>query len=156
MTSASRSLFARIFSGNTGVDPYTTAVSDVYQDLFAEGSYTGKGLYDVDAFEMALADRVPENSLLSHDLFESLYARAALVTDIELLDDYPAYYDTYAKRQHRWTRGDWQIARWLMPRVPDAQRRRVRNQLPLIIAATVVLVAPASTLSKDAERGSLE
>src|SRR5205814_5375388 len=132
LTSASRSLFARIFSGNTGVDPYTTAVSDVYQDLFAEGSYTGKGLYDVDAFEMALADRVPENSLLSHDLFESLYARAALVTDIELLDDYPAYYDTYAKRQHRWTRGDWQIARWLMPRVSDAQRRRVRNQLPLI------------------------
>src|SRR5437764_5941758 len=132
LTSASRSLFARIFSGNTGVDPYTTAVSDVYQDLFAEGSYTGKGLYDVDAFEMALADRVPENSLLSHDLFESLYARAALVTDIELLDDYPPYYDTYSKRQHRWTRGDWQIARWLMSRVPDAQRRRVRNQLPLI------------------------
>jgi cyclic beta-1,2-glucan synthetase len=132
LTSASRSLFARIFSGNTGVDPYTTAVSDVYQDLFAEGSYTGKGLYDVDAFEMALAGRVPENYLLSHDLFESLYARAALVTDIELLDDYPAYYDTYAKRQHRWTRGDWQIARWLMPHVPDAQRRRVRNQLPLI------------------------
>jgi cyclic beta-1,2-glucan synthetase len=132
LTSASRSLFARIFSGNTGVDPYTTAVSDVYQDLFAEGSYTGKGLYDVDAFELALADRVPENSLLSHDLFESLYARAALVSDIELLDDYPAYYDTYAKRQHRWTRGDWQIARWLMPRVPDANLRKVRNQLPLV------------------------
>jgi cyclic beta-1,2-glucan synthetase len=132
LTSASHSLFARIFSGNTGIDPYTTAVSDVYQDLFAEGSYTGKGLYDVDAFELALDDRVPENSLLSHDLFESLYARAALVTDIELLDDYPAYYDTYAKRQHRWTRGDWQIARWLLPRVPDANRRKVRNQLPLV------------------------
>jgi cyclic beta-1,2-glucan synthetase len=132
LTSASHSLFARIFSGNTGIDPYTTAVSDVYQDLFAEGSYTGKGLYDVDAFELALADRVPENSLLSHDLFESLYARAALVSDIELLDDYPAYYDTYAKRQHRWTRGDWQIARWLMPRVPGATARKVRNQLPLI------------------------
>lgn len=132
LTSASRSLFARIFSGNTGVDPYTTAVSDVYQDLFQEGSYTGKGLYEVDAFESALANRVPENSLLSHDLFESLYARAALVSDIELLDDYPAYYDTYAKRQHRWTRGDWQIARWLLPHVPDGHRRRVRNQLPLI------------------------
>jgi cyclic beta-1,2-glucan synthetase len=132
LTSASRSRFARIFSGNTGIDPYTTAVSDVYQDVFGEGSYTGKGLYDVDAFERALADRVPENSLLSHDLFESLYARAALVTDLELLDDYPAYYDTYAKRQHRWTRGDWQLARWLMPTVRDAHRQRVRNQLPLI------------------------
>jgi cyclic beta-1,2-glucan synthetase len=132
LTSASQSRFARIFSGNTGIDPYTTAVSDVYQDLFSEGSYTGKGLYEVDAFELALQDRVPENSLLSHDLFESLYARAALVTDIELLDDYPAYYDTYAKRQHRWTRGDWQLTRWLMPTVPNAFGRKVRNHLPLI------------------------
>ena len=120
LDSASRSKFARIFSGNTGIDPYTTAVSDVYQDLFGEGNFTGKGLYDVDAFEAALANRVPENSLLSHDLFESLFARAALVTDIELLDDYPASYDAYAKRQHRWTRGDWQILRWLFPTVPDA------------------------------------
>lgn len=132
LESASRSRFARIFSGNTGIDPYTTAVSDVYQDLFGEGNFTGKGLYDVDAFEAALADRVPENSLLSHDLFESLFARAALTTDIELLDDYPAVYDAYAKRQHRWTRGDWQILRWLFPFVPDAERRRMRNPLPLI------------------------
>ena len=132
LTSASISRFARVFSGNTGIDPYTTAVSDVYQDLFGEGSYTGKGLYDLDAFERALSNRVPENTLLSHDLFESLYARAALVTDIELLDDYPAHYDTYAKRQHRWTRGDWQIARWLMPKVPDATGRKVRNHLPAI------------------------
>ncbi|HKR60784.1 MAG TPA: glucoamylase family protein [Pyrinomonadaceae bacterium] len=132
LESASRSRFARIFSGNTGIDPYTTAVSDVYQDLFAEGNYTGKGLYVVDAFEMALADRVPENALLSHDLFESLFARAALVTDIELLDDYPAHYDTYAKRQHRWTRGDWQIASWLFPRVPAANGAKVPNRLPLI------------------------
>ena len=91
-----------------------------------------KGLYDVDAFQAALEDRVPENSLLSHDLFEGLFARAALVTDIELLDDYPAHYDTYAKRQHRWTRGDWQIARWLLPRVPDAERQSAPNTLPLI------------------------
>ncbi len=132
LESAARSRFARVFSGNTGIDPYTTAASDVYQDLFAEGSFTGKGLYDVDAFERALAGRVPENSLLSHDLFESLYARCALVSDIEFLDDYPAHYDTFAQRQHRWTRGDWQIARWLMPRVPDAQNRRLRNKLPLI------------------------
>ncbi|MDQ3474735.1 MAG: hypothetical protein M3447_13470, partial [Acidobacteriota bacterium] len=132
LQSASRSRFARIFSGNTGIDPYTTAVSDVYQDLFAEGNYTGKGLYEVDAFETTLNDRVPENSLLSHDLFESLFARAALITDIELLDDYPAHYDTYAKRQHRWTRGDWQIAGWLFPRVPVAGGNKVTNRLPLI------------------------
>ena len=132
LQSASRSRFARIFSGNTGIDPYTTAVSDVYQDLFGEGNYTGKGLYEVDAFETALKDRVPENSLLSHDLFESLFVRAALITDIELLDDYPAHYDTYAKRQHRWTRGDWQIAGWLFPRVPVADGKKVPNRLPLI------------------------
>jgi cyclic beta-1,2-glucan synthetase len=132
LESASRSLFARTFSGNTGIDPYTTAASDVYQDLFAEGSFTGKGLYDVDVFEAALADRVPDNTLLSHDLFEGLYARCGLVTDIELLDDYPSHYDTYAKRQHRWTRGDWQIARWLLPRVPDAHGHSVPNHLSLV------------------------
>jgi cyclic beta-1,2-glucan synthetase len=132
LQSSSASKFASIFSGNTGIDPYTTAVSDVYQDLFGEGSYTGKGLYDVDAFEQTLAGRVPDNALLSHDLFESLFARAALVTDIELLDDYPARYDTYAKRQHRWTRGDWQILQWLFRRVPDGSDRKARNQLPLI------------------------
>ncbi|HEY7546765.1 MAG TPA: carbohydrate-binding protein, partial [Blastocatellia bacterium] len=132
LSSASRSSFARIFSGHTGVDPYTTAVSDVYQDLFGEGIYTGKGLYEVDTFEGALADRVPENLLLSHDLFESLYARAALVTDVEFLDEYPSHYDSYARRQHRWTRGDWQVARWLLPRVRDAHNRAVRNHLPLI------------------------
>ncbi|MEA2204781.1 MAG: hypothetical protein QOE77_1557 [Blastocatellia bacterium] len=132
LLSASRSRFARIFSGNTGIDPYTTAASDVYQDLFGEGIYTGKGLYDVDAFDAALANRVRENSLLSHDLFESLFARAALVTDIELLDDYPAHYDAYAMRQHRWTRGDWQIAGHLLPRVRDARGEKRPNQIPLI------------------------
>ncbi|HMF57313.1 MAG TPA: glucoamylase family protein, partial [Pyrinomonadaceae bacterium] len=132
LESAVRSRFARIFSGNTGVDPYTTAASNVYQDLFGEGIFTGKGLYDVDAFEQALNTRVPEYSLLSHDLFEGLYARAALVSDVEFLDDYPERYDAHAMRQHRWTRGDWQIARWILPRVPDAQGRLTRNTLPLI------------------------
>ncbi len=152
LASASRSKFARIFSGNTGIDPYTTAVSDVYQDLFAEGNFTGKGLYDVDAFQAALTNRVPENSLLSHDLFESLFARTALITDIELLDEYPAYYDAYAKRQHRWTRGDWQILRWLFPYVPDAARRKERNTLPLISRWKILdnlrrsLVAPSMFL----------
>lgn len=152
LTSSSRSHFARIFSGHTGVDPYTTAVSDLYQDLFGEGIYAGKGLYDVDAFEAALRDRVPENLLLSHDLFESLYARAALVSDIEFLDDYPSHYDSYAKRQHRWTRGDWQIARWLFPRVRDAYNRPVKNTLPLIARWKILdnlrrsVVAPAMLL----------
>src|SRR6185503_549616 len=152
LVSASRSRFARIFSGNTGIDPYTTAVSDVYQDLFGEGNFTGKGLYDVDAFQAALTERVPENKLLSHDLFESLFARAALITDIELLDDYPASYDTYAKRQHRWTRGDWQILRWLFPTIPDASGRKIRNPLPLISRWKILdnlrrsLVAPSMFL----------
>ncbi len=132
LESASQSRFSRLFSGQIGLDPYTTAASDIYQDLFAEGSFTGKGLYDVEAFEGALAGRVPENSLLSHDLFEGLFARCGLVTDVELLDDFPARYDSYAKRQHRWVRGDWQIARWLFPLLPDANGNRVRNRLPLI------------------------
>jgi cyclic beta-1,2-glucan synthetase len=130
LSSASRSKFVQIFSGYTGIDPYTTAVSDVYQDLFGEGSFTGKGLYEVDAFERALTDRVPENALLSHDLFESLFARAALTTDIELLDEYPASYEAFAKRLHRWTRGDWQIMRWLLPHVPNANGQKIRNPLP--------------------------
>jgi cyclic beta-1,2-glucan synthetase len=152
LESATRSRFARIFSGSTGIDPYTTAASDVYQDLFGEGIFTGKGLYDVDTFARAVTDRAPENSLLSHDLFESLYARAALTSDIELLDDYPAHYDTFALRQHRWTRGDWQIARWLFPHVPDAQGHKVRNKLPLSARWKIFdnlrrsLVAPATLL----------
>jgi cyclic beta-1,2-glucan synthetase len=132
LESAALSRFSSVFSGNTGIDPYTTAASDVYQDLFGEGTFTGKGLYDVDAFARALDGRVGENSLLSHDLFEGLYARAALVTDLELFDDHPMRYDSYAKRQHRWARGDWQIARWILPRVPDVDGKKVRNRLPLI------------------------
>ncbi|HEY2963409.1 MAG TPA: glucoamylase family protein [Pyrinomonadaceae bacterium] len=147
--SASRSRFVQIFSGYAGIDPYTTAVSDVYQDLFGEGNFTGKGLYDVDAFQRALNDRVPENALLSHDLFESLFARAALTTDIELLDEYPASYEAYAKRLHRWTRGDWQIIHWLFPRVPNASLQKVRNVLPIIARWKILdnlrrsLVAPS-------------
>jgi len=132
LVSASNSRFAHIFSGNSGLDPYTTSVSDVYQDLFEEGSFTGKGLYHVDAFDMAVANRGPENAVLSHDLFEGSYARTALVTDIEVFDDYPSDFHTFAKRLHRWTRGDWQIARWLFPVVPDAAGKFVPNKLSLI------------------------
>src|SRR5215213_2822196 len=149
LASASRSKFVQVFSGYTGIDPYTTAVSDVYQDFFGAGNFTGKGLYDVDAFQTTLENRVPPNSLLSHDLFESLFARAALATDIELLDDYPASYEAYAKRSHRWVRGDWQISRWLFPWVPDGNRKKIRNTLPLIARWKILdnlrrsLVAPA-------------
>ncbi|MDQ2919272.1 MAG: hypothetical protein M3R10_05285, partial [Verrucomicrobiota bacterium] len=132
LTSILQTAFARIFSASKGFDPYTTAVSDVYQDLFDEGSFVGKGLYDVDAFEAALDRRIPENKLLSHDLFEGFYARVALLTDVALYDDYPSNYESYAKRNHRWARGDWQILRWLLPFVPDADGKIVRNRLPLI------------------------
>ncbi len=132
VVSANRTAFAKVFSGHVGIDPYTTAVSDVYQDLFHEGSYVGKGIYDVDAFEAALENRVPEDTLLSHDLFEGFYARAGLCTDIHLIDDYPPHYLAFAARQHRWARGDWQIVRWLWRTVPDAARRPVRNTLPVL------------------------
>jgi len=131
MASAAGSLFARTYAGHTGVDPYTTAVSDLYQDLFGEGIFTGKGLYDIDAFMSALADRVPENALLSHDLFEGIHARAALVTDVEVVDDYPSNVLTHARRQHRWVRGDWQILWWLFPWVPTSGSLE-RNRLPLV------------------------
>ena len=132
VVSANRTMFSRVFSGHVGVDPYTTAVSDLYQDMFHEGSYVGKGIYDVDAFEAALAGRVPENTLLSHDLFEGFYARAGLVTDTDLVDDYPAHYLAFAARQHRWVRGDWQIARWFWRTVPTLTGETVPNTLPVI------------------------
>ncbi len=118
LTSANRTLYARLHAGEPGVDPYTRAVSDVYQDLFDEGSFIGKGIYDVDAFERSLAHRFPENRILSHDLLEGCYARSGLLSDVQLYEDYPASYDADVRRRHRWIRGDWQTARWLMPSVP--------------------------------------
>jgi cellobiose phosphorylase len=131
MASAAGSVFARVYAGHTGVDPYTTAVSDVYQDLFGEGIFTGKGLFHVHAFHTALDGRVPENALLSHDLFEGLYARAALVTDVEVVDDYPPTVLAHARRQRRWVRGDWQVLLWLFPLVPSS-RGIERNPLSII------------------------
>jgi len=110
------SMFQRVFSSMNGIDPYAAAVSDVYQDLFGEGSYTGKGIYDVDAFEAALDGRVPDNTLLSHDLFEGVFARAGLASDIEVVEEFPSRYDVAAARQHRWVRGDWQLAPWILGR----------------------------------------
>ena len=118
LPSAHRSRFAAVHSGHPGVDPYTTAVSDVYQDLYGEGSFTGKGIYDVAAFRQATRGRFPENTLLSHDLIEGNYARAGLVTDIVVYDDYPARYLSFTLRKHRWIRGDWQLLPWLRGRVP--------------------------------------
>ena len=108
--------FQRVFSGASGVDPYAAAVSDVYQDLLGEGSFAGKGIYDVDAFEAALAGRVPESSLLSHDLFEGIFARAGLASDVEVVEEFPARYDVASMRQHRWVRGDWQLLPWIFGR----------------------------------------
>ncbi|MEA3198285.1 MAG: cyclic beta,2-glucan synthetase, partial [Gammaproteobacteria bacterium] len=126
------SLFQRVFSSASGIDPYAAAVSDVYQDLFGLGSYAGKGIYDVDAFEAALADRVPEGTLLSHDLFEGTFARAGLVSDIEVVEEFPSRYDVAAARQHRWARGDWQLLPWMLGRGDAAGDDRGSGTLPLI------------------------
>jgi cyclic beta-1,2-glucan synthetase len=126
------SLYQRIFSGPAGIDPYASAVSDVYQDLFGEGSYTGKGIYDVDAFEAALNGRVPENALLSHDLFEGIFARAGLVTDIEFFEEFPSHYEVAVVRQHRWARGDWQLLPWIIGHAPETSGTPIHASIPLI------------------------
>jgi hypothetical protein len=129
--SANRSRLANIYSGQSGFDIYTRAVSDVYQDLMGEGSFTGKGIYEVDVFRQVLSERFPLNVILSHDLIEGAYARAGLVSDVELIDDYPSHFSAYSRRKHRWIRGDWQIMRWLLPRVPDTANRLVPNPISI-------------------------
>ncbi|MGD9841641.1 MAG: glucoamylase family protein, partial [Steroidobacteraceae bacterium] len=124
------SLFQRVFSSMTGIDAYDAAVSDVYQDLFGAGSYAGKGIYSIDAFEAALSDRVPEGSLLSHDLFEGTFARAGLASDVEVDEEFPSRYDVAAARTHRWARGDWQLLPWMLGRRDVA--RRGSGSMPLI------------------------
>ncbi|MPW26752.1 cyclic beta 1-2 glucan synthetase [Alkalibaculum sp. M08DMB] len=111
--SANKTMFSRIFSGDIGIETYTTSVSDIYQDIFNEGIFMGKGIYNIDVFNEMLQDEIPENSILSHDLLEGIYTRAALVTDIELIDSYPSYYNSSIKRLHRWVRGDWQLLPWI-------------------------------------------
>ncbi|HUP19539.1 MAG TPA: glucoamylase family protein, partial [Gemmatimonadota bacterium] len=119
--------YHRLYAGPTGIDPYSSAVSDVYQDLFGEGSYVGKGIYDVDAFEAALTERVPDNAILSHDLFEGTFARCGSVTDVELFDDFPSDYVSDARRAHRWARGDWQRRPWILGRGPREATRKTRD-----------------------------
>jgi cyclic beta-1,2-glucan synthetase len=131
MESAGASRLAALYSGDTGIDPYVRAISDVYQDLCGRATYVGKGIYDLHAFHQSLGDRFPANTLLSHDLIEGEHARVGLVTDVEVVEDYPVTYESHAKRKHRWVRGDWQILEWLLPRVP-APSGRIPNPLPLI------------------------
>ena len=126
------SLFQRIFSGPSGMDPYAFAVSDVYQDLFEEGTYTGKGIYDIDAFEQALDGKVEDNTLLSHDLLEGIFARAALASDIELFEEFPSHYGVAAARQHRWARGDWQLLPWLFGKGGASRGKDSHFKIPLI------------------------
>ncbi|PYV93515.1 MAG: hypothetical protein DMG05_01380 [Acidobacteria bacterium] len=129
---ATASHFTRLFTDATGTDPYIQAVSDVYQDLFGEGIYHGKAIYDVPSFHRLLTRRFPQESLLSHDLIEGSYVRVGLATDIELFEQFPINYQTYCHRQHRWIRGDWQIAAWILPHVPAADGGRERNPLSVI------------------------
>jgi len=129
---ANRSRYAHMCGSDPGIDPYTRAVSDVYQDLFGEGSFIGKGIYDVDAFERALGGRFPSNRILSHDLLEGCYARAGLLSDVQLYEEYPSRYSEDVSRRRRWIRGDWQIAQWVTPGVPDPDGRLQKNPLTML------------------------
>ena len=145
---AAASYFARISSGKVGVDPYTCAISDIYQDLFGEGIFTGKGIYDVDVFHQVTGDAFPENTILSHDLLEGIYARAGLVTDIELIDGYPEKYHTFVRRLHRWVRGDWQILSWLFKDIPLISKWKIFDNLrrSLEAPAQLLLIVLAFTI----------
>jgi cellobiose phosphorylase len=130
--SANKSVFSRILTGQEGIDPYSCATSDVYQDLFGEGIFTGKGIYDLKVFHAVLKDAIPENAVLSHDLLEGSYARTALVTDLELVDSYPSRYNAYMARLHRWIRGDWQLIPWLRRTVCNGKQERIDNPLTAV------------------------
>jgi len=164
------SLFQRVFANTSGLDPYACAVSDVYQDLFGEGSYCGKGIYDVDAFEAALVGRIPDNTVLSHDLLEGIFARAGLATDIEVIDEFPTRYDVAVARQSRWARGDWQLLPWIFGRGRTTESDRRVRSIPLVgrwkmidnlrrslsaPSAFLALVAGWALPSADAARWSL-
>ena len=130
--STGKSRLAALYSGDTGFDIYTCAVSNVYQDLFGEAIFAGKGIYEVETFQRVLEYRFPSNAILSHDLIEGEYARTGLMSDVEVTDDYPSHVAAYSRRKHRWIRGDWQIVLWLLPSVPNYFGRMVRNRLGTI------------------------
>ena len=127
--STNHSRYAQLYGSEAGIDPYTRAISDVYQDVFGEGSFIGKGIYDVDMFERVLNGRFPENRILSHDLLEGCYVRAGLLSDVHVYEDYPAHYSVDVSRRHRWIRGDWQLLGWLLPHVPAPDQHRLKNPL---------------------------
>jgi cellobiose phosphorylase len=129
LPSTARSRYAQLYGSDAGIDPYTRMVSDVYQDVFHEGSFIGKGIYDIDAFELTLDGRFPENSILSHDLVEGCHARSGLLSDVQLYEEYPARYNADVKRRHRWIRGDWQLLPWLLPWAPTAHNGWRKNAL---------------------------
>lgn len=147
-----RSRYARMWGSDAGIDPYTRVISDVYQDLFGEGSFIGKGIYDVDAFEQVLNERFPENRILSHDLIEGCYARSGLISDVQLHEEYPSRYSADVSRRRRWIRGDWQLLRWLLPGPPGPNARFRKNPLSALSRWKILdnlrrsLVAPALTL----------
>jgi len=150
LTSTNRSGYARLHGGETGIDPYTRAVSDVYQDLFGEGSFVGKGIYDVDVFERALGHSMPENRILSHDLLEGCYARAGLLSEVQLLEDAPMRYSADVARRYRWIRGDWRLLGWLRARL-HALPQAPPNPLSLLSRAKIFdnlrrSLAPAALL----------
>ena len=129
ITEANASIFTKLYAGSGGIDLYTNALSDVYQDNFNEGIFTGKGIYDLFAFHKIMEKQIPENTVLSHDLLEGNYLRAGLCTDILVLDGYPAKYSSYITRLSRWTRGDWQIIRWLKNTILDKNNTKQQNPL---------------------------
>lgn len=146
-----RSRYAQLYGSEPGIDPYTRSVSDVYQDVFGEGSFIGKGIYDLNAFERTLGERFPDNRILSHDLLEGCYARSGLLSDVHLYENSPSRYQVDVSRRERWIRGDWQVASWLWPRVPDAKGQPVSNPLSVLsrwkIADNLLRsLAPAATL----------
>lgn len=153
--SANKSLFSKVFSGETGIDHYTTAISDVYQDRFGEGIFTGKGIYHIDTFSFMLEGEIEENSVLSHDLLEGSYVRTALLTDVELIDGYPAYYNSSCKRMHRWVRGDWQLMTWLFKKTSLnlLSRWKIFDNLrrSLLYPSIIVLLIASLLLLKNPE-----
>lgn len=130
--SSNRSIFSRVYTGQEGIDPYASAISDVYQDLFDEGIFTGKGIYDLNVFQEVLKDTIPNNAVLSHDLLEGSYVRAALVNDLELVDTYPSRYNAYITRMYRWIRGDWQLLPWLGKQPYNGNNERSKNALSML------------------------
>ena len=145
-TGRAGSVFQHIFSGPGGIDPYAFVISDVYQDLFGEGSYSGKGIYNVDVFEAAIQGRIPENAVLSHDLLEGILAGSGLVSDIEVVEEFPSRYDVAAARQHRWARGDWQLLPWILAhggrrKIPLTGRWKMIDNLRRSLSAPAALLA---------------